>query len=75
MNVEELIQDAEIKQMMAIYQTKDLKDATAMFAALYSSLKQTFRLHITQDLGCTSEDVDRAMQNIEKYFLEHPEAL
>ncbi len=74
-NIEKMLQDVEVKQMMAIYQTKNLEDAAAMFAAIYSSAKQSFRLHVTQDLCCTSEDVDRAIQGIEKFFLEHPESL
>lgn len=74
-NIEKTINDATLKQMMAIYQTKNLEDATAMLATLYSSAKQSYRLHITQDLGCTSEDIDRAMVQLDKYFLEHPEIL
>ena len=74
-NIEKTINDATLKQMMAIYQTKSLEDATAMLATLYSSAKQSYRLHVTQDLGCTSEDIDRAMVQLDKYFLEHPEIL
>ena len=74
-NIEKTINDATLKQMMAIYQTKNLADATAMLATLYSSAKQSYRLHVTQDLGCTSEDIDRAMVQLDKYFLEHPEIL
>ena len=74
-NIEKTINDATLKQMMAIYQTKNLEDATAMLATLYSSAKQSYRLHVTQDLGCTSEDIDRAMVQLDKYFLEHPEIL
>lgn len=75
MQIEKIIEDATVKQMMAIYQTKNINDATAMLATLYSSAKQSYRLHVTQDLGCTSEDIDQSMLQLDKYFLEHPEIL
>ena len=33
-NIEKMLQDVEVKQMMAIYQTKNLEDAAAMFTRL-----------------------------------------
>lgn len=60
---------------MAIYQTKNLADATAMLATLYSSAKQSYRLHVTQNLGCTSDDIDRAIQKLDEFFLMNPQML
>mgnify|MGYP000004612753 CR=1 FL=1 len=68
------LQDVEVKVMMAFGQAGSIDDATATMAAVYSTAKQSFRLRVAE-LGGTGEDVDRAMQSLERFFLEHPESL
>ena len=68
------LQDVEIKAMMAFGQADSIDDAIATMAAIYSTARQSFRLRI-EELGGTSEDIDRAMQALEKFFMEHPESL
>ena len=68
------LQDVELKVMMAFWQAKSIDDATATMAAIYSTAKQSFRLRV-EELGGTGEDIDKAMERLEKFFMEHPESL
>ena len=68
------LQDVELKTMMAFGQADSIDDAIATMAAVYSTVRQSFRLRV-EELGGTSEDIDRAMQSLEKFFMEYPESL
>jgi len=68
------LQDVELKAMMAFGLADSIADATATMAAIYSTAKQSFRLRVAE-LGGASEDVDKAMQSLEAFFMENPESL
>lgn len=69
-----VLQDVELKTMVAFGQADSIDDATATMAAIYSTAKQSFRLRVAE-LGGTGEDVDESMQFLERFFMEHPESL
>ena len=68
------LRDVELKVMMAFWQAESIDDATATMAAISSTAKQSFRLRV-EELGGTGEDIDKAMERLEKFFMEHPESL
>lgn len=74
MQTAKALQDAELKVMMAFGQADSIDDATATMAAIYSTAKQSFRLRV-EELGGTGKDIDKAMERLEVFFMEHPESL
>ena len=65
-----LLQEIELKAMMAFRTCEDEDDAAATWAAIDSTTAQAARLRIAEVGG----DVDAVKQSIDSFFLEHPEA-
>ena len=65
-----LLQEIELKAMMAFRTCEDEDDAAATWAAIDSTTAQSARLRIAEVGG----DVDAVKQSIDSFFLEHPEA-
>ena len=65
-----LLQEIELKVMMAFFTCEDEDDAAATWAAIDSTTAQSARLRIAEIGG----DVDAVKQSIDRFFLEHPES-
>lgn len=65
-----LLQEIELKVMMAFRTCEDENDAAATWAAIDSTTAQSARLRIAEIGG----DVDAVKQSIDRFFLEHPES-
>lgn len=65
-----LLQEIELKVMMAFFICEDEDDAAATWAAIDSTTAQSARLRIAEIGG----DVDAVKQSIDRFFLEHPES-
>lgn len=65
-----LLQEIELKVMMAFYTCEDEDEAAATWAAIDSTTSQSARLRIAEIGG----DVDAVKQSIDRFFLEHPES-
>lgn len=68
MRMSELIQQVELKTMVAFGACQTVDDATACWAALSSTVSQSARLRI-KELG---GDVDEVAAKLDEFFLEHP---
>jgi hypothetical protein len=65
-----LLQEIELKVMMAFFTCEDEDDAAATWAAIDSTTAQSARLRIAEIGG----DIDAVKQSIDRFFLEHPES-
>lgn len=65
-----LLQEIELKVMMAFCTCESEDDAAATWAAIDSTTAQSARLRIAEIGG----DVDAVKQGIDRFFLEHPES-
>ena len=71
---EDVIPELEVKIAMAFGQCESLEEVGAVLGALYSTTHQSFRLR-AEELGATSEQIDKISQVVDGYMFEHPEAL
>lgn len=64
-----LLEEIDLKIMMAFGMCDDADEAAATWAAIDSSAAQSARMRV-EELG---GDVDSVMQSVHSFFLEHPE--
>lgn len=65
-----LLQEIELKVMMAFSTCEDENETAATWAAIDSTTSQSARLRLAEIGG----DVDAVKQSINRFFLEHPES-